>query len=561
MSARAATILGLGVALAVAAAAPAGALTRAEAAWDRGDYAEAAKLWKAAADAGDARAQWLVGWLYDRGDRGLPKDASEALRWYRKATEGDDPASLYNRGLAHAWGKAGETRSLRSAESWYRRAAEAGGPEFQTRLARCYQGEALPPCGLRADYAQAERWFRRAAREGHAAAFCGLGQLHESGRGVARSQTEADAWFRKAVEAGRPCGTVVLAEADPKPAAPPAASSTPSEAALRQRAMVMGVQRELARLGFEPGPADGVPGRRTETAIFDFQTRMGLPADGRPSPALLAELQRQEVQGLGPVVARRPVDDGTPVDLPSDPTDIAFGRYHALVIGNDAYRELPGLGSARKDADAVAALLREDYGFEVTLLEDASRSDILGAFASLREKLVESDNLLVYYAGHSAYDDVTERGYWLPVDAAPDDRSNWISNGTLTDDIKAMDAKHVMVVADSCYSGTWTRALNLRDRSADYLARMSRKRARVVLASGNLEPVTDRGGRGHSVFARAFLDALAQNDYIIDGTQLFSQIRRPVMLDSEQTPQYGDIRNAGHGGGDFLFVRRPSGDR
>jgi len=43
---------------------------------------------------------------------------------------------------------------------------------------------------------------------------------------------------------------------------------------------------------------------------------------------------------------------------------------------------------------------------------------------------------------------------------------------------------------------------------------------------------------------------------VMDGTQLFEKVRRPVMLAAKQTPQYSDVRQAGHDGGDFLFVRR-----
>ena len=42
---------------------------------------------------------------------------------------------------------------------------------------------------------------------------------------------------------------------------------------------------------------------------------------------------------------------------------------------------------------------------------------------------------------------------------------------------------------------------------------------------------------------------------VLEGHDLFQQIRRPVMLGTEQVPDYGDIRKAGHDGGDFLFVR------
>jgi peptidoglycan hydrolase-like protein with peptidoglycan-binding domain len=51
-------------------------------------------------------------------------------------------------------------------------------------------------------------------------------------------------------------------------------------------------QRRLAAKGYDPGPADGKLGRRTVTAIKDFQGDRGLPRDGRLSPRLL-DLLRQ----------------------------------------------------------------------------------------------------------------------------------------------------------------------------------------------------------------------------------------------------------------------------
>ncbi len=50
--------------------------------------------------------------------------------------------------------------------------------------------------------------------------------------------------------------------------------------------------------------------------------------------------------------------------------------------------------------------------------------------------------------------------------------------------------------------------------------------------------------------------ALADNDGVLDGQSLFEKVERPVILNSDQTPDYEDIRRAGHEGGDFLFVRR-----
>jgi uncharacterized caspase-like protein len=240
---------------------------------------------------------------------------------------------------------------------------------------------------------------------------------------------------------------------------------------------------------------------------------------------------------------------------------IDFGRFHALVIGNNAYKQLRPLETAVADATAVSRVLRDRYGYAVTVLANATREQIVVALDGLRARLTERDNLLIYYAGHGILDRDAGRGYWLPVDARPDTRAQWVSNTEVTDTLKAMSARHVMVVADSCYAGTLLRedrgiALVTGSERDVFLTRIAQKRSRTVLSSGGIEPVQDSGGAGHSVFAKAFLDALEENRDVLDGQGLFARIRRPVVLNSPQTPEYSDIRLAGHDGGDFLFVRR-----
>ena len=77
-----------------------------------------------------------------------------------------------------------------------------------------------------------------------------------------------------------------------------------------------------------------------------------------------------------------------------------------------------------------------------------------------------------------------------------------------------------MVVADSCYSGTLTRGIKIKIRSSEYLKRMSQKKSRTVLTSGGMEPVADSGGGNHSVFAKAFIEALNENTGVIDRLHL-----------------------------------------
>ena len=85
------------------------------------------------------------------------------------------------------------------------------------------------------------------------------------------------------------------------------------------------------------------------------------------------------------------------------------------------------------------------------------------------------------------------------------------------------------------------------------LDKLAKLRARVVLTSGGLEPVQDGKGSGHSVFTGALLEALGENDDVLDGSRLFAMIQERV-TGASQTPEYADIRDANHGGGDFIFV-------
>ena len=248
----------------------------------------------------------------------------------------------------------------------------------------------------------------------------------------------------------------------------------------------------------------------------------------------------------------------SPTGLPdATAKSLDFGSYHALVIGNNNYQNLPKLHTAINDARSIAGLLEAKYGYEVELLLNATRSEIFKAIYSYRRTLTGRDNLLIYYAGHGWLDKEADEGYWLPVDAERQDPANWISNSSITSSLRAMKAKHVLVVADSCYSGKLARGINISLRSSDYYQRISMKKARTIMASGGLEPVADNGGKGnHSVFASALIEALNENQGILDATLLFSIIRRPVMVNADQTPEYSDIRKAGHDGGDFLFVPR-----
>jgi hypothetical protein len=126
----------------------------------------------------------------------------------------------------------------------------------------------------------------------------------------------------------------------------------------------------------------------------------------------------------------------------------------------------------------------------------------------------------------------------------------------------------VLVISDSCYSGSLTRSAlaqldpDMSDEArSTWVRAMARKRSRTALTSGGLAPVLDQGGGDHSVFARALLEVLEQNEGILEGQRLYRELSARVTYAAEQyrfeqLPQYAPIQHAGHESGDFFLVPR-----
>ena len=72
--------------------------------------------------------------------------------------------------------------------------------------------------------------------------------------------------------------------------------------------------------------------------------------------------------------------------------------------------------------------------------------------------MTDRDNLLIYYAGHGYLEPQIDRGYWVPVDGDLEDNSDWIEFPAITDLLQLIAAKHILIVADSCFAGKLTPA-------------------------------------------------------------------------------------------------------
>ena len=296
--------------------------------------AEAAKWYRRAAEQGAAEAQNNLGSIYAEG-QGVSQNALEALKWYRRAAEQGYAAAQTNLGLMYGRGE-GVSQNYVEAAKWHRRAAEQGFARAQYELAQMYdEGQ-----GVAQEKVEAAKWFRRAAEQGHVAAQNNLGVMYAEGQGVLQNHVEAHKWFNLAAAQGnsgarrnrdhaaRLMTQEQIAEAQrlarawrsqqqtatTKPGSSPAIprsleTETYEERVLkrlRELGRIASLQRRLVSLGYGPGPADGILGKRTRAAIRAFQKSNGLPVTGMVSEKLEAALlsARRTMTEASPAVPR-----------------------------------------------------------------------------------------------------------------------------------------------------------------------------------------------------------------------------------------------------------------
>ena len=148
--------IALVLAVSLAGAAVAGPFEDGAAAYFKGDYATAMRLWRPLADQGNVYAQNNLGDMYGAGE-GVPQDYAQAVAWFRKAADQGFANAQYNLGNMYANG-----------------------------------------LGVPQDYAQAVAWFRKAADQGHVSAQFNLGVAYEFGQGVPQDYIQAHMWLNLA---------------------------------------------------------------------------------------------------------------------------------------------------------------------------------------------------------------------------------------------------------------------------------------------------------------------------------------------------------------------------
>lgn len=250
--------------------------------------------------------------------------------------------------------------------------------------------------------------------------------------------------------------------------------------------------------------------------------------------------------------------------IKEQPSTIQTGKYYALIIGIDEYSGIwTKLNNAVSDSKSVERILKTKYHFDeiITLYnQEATRENVINKFEWLMKNVQHNDNLFIFYAGHGDYNNNLNKGFWIPYDANIESLSKYISNDDIKTFLAGIKSQHTLLVADACFSGDIFRNKTLSipyDGSSKYYNKVYNIPSRKAISSGGIEPVMDGGKNGHSVFAYYFLKALiTNNSKYMDASQIYNAIKIPIINNSEQTPNFGSIKNTGDEGGQFIFIHK-----
>ncbi len=269
------------------------------------------------------------------------------------------------------------------------------------------------------DFAGAKTWYDKAAAQGSLRALVNLASLYEQGRGVDRDLKKAQQLIVMAAGASwlggqsdeKPRIELVDPQATLKRPHRSSSETIPIDAPDGQ---VVVTGKAASTLGIDSVTVNGDAKPLDANGLFSVPVALGLD----PFKLQITAVNKVGASATADYILTRsasPIAAMAPVA--AVPADEAFaGKRWALVIANQDYQRWEVLDTPLADGRAISEALRGRFGFDVTLLTNATRQSTLAALSQLRSSAGPDVQVFVYYAGHGQMDPATSRGYWIPVD-------------------------------------------------------------------------------------------------------------------------------------------------
>lgn len=240
---------------------------------------------------------------------------------------------------------------------------------------------------------------------------------------------------------------------------------------------------------------------------------------------------------------------------------IVYQDSHALVIWAGDYKNWGKLNNVQNEAKDVVRELQKQ-GFQVNVIANPNGNQLSNGTKNFIDAYgyLPNNRLVIFFAGHGHTRQQT-KGYLVPVDA-PDpivDERGFLKAALSMEQINSwasqMEAKHVLFVFDSCFSGTIFKQRSNSGSKDAYIQDVMNKPVRQFLTAGD----ADEKVPAKSVFTPLFLRALEgaadfTKDGYVTGSELGIYLRQDLShYTKTQTPQFGTIRDSDLDQGDIVF--------
>lgn len=259
------------------------------------------------------------------------------------------------------------------------------------------------------------------------------------------------------------------------------------------------------------------------------------------------------------------VSERTVVVSTKDDVTMLNRTDYALLFATDEYDDWGNLTNPLNDVNTIAAELKDNYGFEVEIIENFTRDEVLIKLRQYAKRSYnDHDQLLIFFAGHGQYDDLLGQGYIVCKDSRLNDEAmtSYISHAILRNAIDNIPTQHTLLAMDVCFGGTFDPVIaraGTRGQENIYnevetnvfIKRKLRFKTRKYVTSGGKQYVPDGRPGMHSPFASKFLEGLRSyggRDNIVTLPELYGWLERIT-----PEPRVGGF-GTDEPGSDFVFV-------
>ena len=511
------------------------------AAYRNGDYKTAIRIWKPLALKGDAASQYSLGTAYYHGN-GVEKNYKQAVKWFIKAAAQNEHRAQINLGWMYQNGY-GVTKNYSKAITLYRKAATKGVAGAQNNLAQMYD----KGFGVPIDRKIALKWYKKAAAQGDSRAQTSLGMMYFMGYGgLLQNDKEAVIWYRKGAVQNLPAAQYSLGWLYQEGRGVTkdfyqAANWYRKSAEQGHIDAIRNLQILLSDLGFEVGSADGVYNTKTRTLVAQY-------------------LNASETKDF--FISNNKSKKTLKINDESGRLVASFQNSYALIIGASDYTHgWSKLPSVVDETEDVKRALKKK-GFKVTHILNPDHKALEESFKNFIDKhgFDKENRLLFFFSGHGHSRNKHSKGYLVPTNA-PDpriDEKGFLGKALSMIQILAwsreIEAKHVLFLFDSCFSGTLFKSKSQGD-IPKHITDLTARPIRYFITAGDAGETVP----AKSVFVPALLKGLRgeadlTNDGYITGTELGIYLHDKVIYyGKRQTPQKGRIRDPKLDEGEFVF--------